>query len=472
MAAACVAAAFLAAPPAPATADKLGTHSLALSMALQPNGRIVVAGATQRCDVEDPFCTDPTVIVVRFRPSGKIDRSFGGGDGLVKIPVGGDYTSASYPGVSGLAIQDDGKIVVGAVTNVPRSSLLARLSAKGKLDRGFGEGGTVVTPPERFVASESGNGIVIAADGSILVAGSHDPVGPETDFAAARYLPDGALDPGFGAAGVASVNVSEGLEGSLPYDEAASAIGLHPDGRILLGGGAGNGFVASIAAAQLDVSGQPDQGFGSGGRAVFANSGPTASASARAVALEIQPDGSALFAGMQGGVPCAFALARLGSDGAPVQGFGDAGIVLSSSPGCGGATGLALQGEKILVTGPGDYVVVVRYHPDGSWDTGFAQGAGGTDFKVAGFPSGALALAVAKGGRILAAGYVRSDHCALAGGKGKGSRLCRAITLLQLKPNGRLDRKFGRGGIMTAPTINLCEKAPTKRCGAGKRARR
>lgn len=468
IAAVSLAASIVAAPPASAAAAKLGNYSSARSMAVQPNGRIVVAGPTQSCDPEEPFvpCANPAVVVVRYLPSGRIDRTFGGGDGLVRIPVGGKYISVENPGVSGLAIQDDGKIVVGAVIDIPFQSLpsllLVRLRAKGKLDRGFGDRGKVVTSPDRFIASENGNGVVASPDGSILVAGSYDPPGPDIDFAAARYLSDGRLDPAFGAAGVASINVSEGLGGTLPYYETANAIGLRPDGRVLLGGGVSNGFVASFAVAQFDPSGQPDPSFGTGGHVVFAAFGAQF-AGASAVGLEIGSEGDALFAGLRGGgehPSCSKAvLARLSPGGTLVDGFGDAGLVQTAPPVCEGASDLELQGNRILIAGPGpdflrrNRVVVVRYNDDGSVDRSFAGGAGVAVFKVAGFPGGAYDLAVVKGGRILTAGFVLAESCGLAGAKGKASDLCEAVALLRLQRNGLLDRTFGRGGIVTTPRI-------------------
>ncbi len=471
--AAVLSASIVAASPASAAAGKLVAYSSAESIALQPDGRILVAGWTHRCDPdpEEP-CVDPAVVVVRYLPSGRIDRSFGGGDGVVEIPAGGEHFRDEHPGITGLAVQDDGKIVVGAVTGGPLSSLLVRLSARGRLDRGFGGDGKVTTPFGSYVATESGNGLAVAADGSILVVGTRATSMIRGDFAAARYLPDGTLDPGFGAAGVASVHV---MEGGVEQYEWGRAIALCPNGRILLAGSADNGFVATMAAAQLDATGQPDEAFGEGGRAtstpVRQAAGPL-DPSTDALALAIQPDGSALLAGYR---DVYLSLARLSEGGAPVSGFGDGGLAVSQTPDGEIATDVALQGDRIVVTGPGSdihpsYVVLIRYNDDGSWDQTFAQGTGLTHFKVAGFESAARSLEIASGGRILAAGFVSSDECALARARSKGSSLCEAMTLLQLMPNGRLDPKFGRGGIVTTPRIDVCAKAPTKRCRAGERA--
>jgi len=460
---------IVAAPPASAAAaDKLGNYSSAQSMAVQENGRIVVAGATQSCPEQLVQCTDAAAVVTRYLPSGRIDRSFGGSDGLVTIPVGGDYYRSVYPGVTGLAIQDDGKIVVGVARHpdpfvVPQAFLLMRLRAGGKLDRGFGDGGMVVTPAERFIASETGNGIAISADGSILVAGSHDPAGlPGPEFAAARYLPDGTLDPSFGTAGVASVRFTEGDDFDLATTvEQASTVGLRPDDGILLGGGVGNGFVANFALAQLDPSGQPDPSFGSEGRVTF-GAFQAQFAGAQAVALEIGSDGGALYAGLRGGgehPSCSKAiLARLSPGGTLVGGFGDAGLVQTAPPVCEGASDLELQGNRMLIAGPGpdflrrNRVVVERYNQDGSVDRSFA-GDGAAVFKVAGFEGGAYDLAVVKGGRILTAGFVLAENCGLARAKGKAKDLCEAVALLRLTRNGHLDPEFGRGGIVTTPRI-------------------
>jgi uncharacterized delta-60 repeat protein len=72
---------------------------MASSLALAPNGKIVVAGRAQLGDQSD-FC------VARFRADGTLDARFSA-DGKVTTNLGGSSDRASD-----VAIQQDGRIVV------------------------------------------------------------------------------------------------------------------------------------------------------------------------------------------------------------------------------------------------------------------------------------------------------------------------------------------------------------------------
>src|SRR5205085_4365124 len=85
---------------------------------------------------------------------------------------------------------------------------------------------------------------------------------------------------------------------------------MQPDGKILVGGSAGN--VAKIA--RYTASGQLDAGFGSGGIVSY---------SASSVALAIQPDGKIVAAGTSGTTGV---LQRFNTDGTPDGGVGVQGI--------------------------------------------------------------------------------------------------------------------------------------------------
>jgi uncharacterized delta-60 repeat protein len=135
-----------------------GLGGSAYSVAIQPDGRIVVAGDSG---------------LARYLPDGSLDTSFGG-DGTVTTGLG----------VYAMALQTDGKIVASG------ASQLARYLPDGSLDAAFGDGGTVPTNAvwARAAAIEADGGIVVA--GGVLVAGEL----PHYDLALLRYTPDGALD--------------------------------------------------------------------------------------------------------------------------------------------------------------------------------------------------------------------------------------------------------------------------------------
>ena len=112
------------------------------AVAIQPDGRIVVAGSHQH---GNRFA----FALARYTPNGRLDPSFGG-KGTVTTMVG----SMSF--ASALAIQPDGDLVVGGGTSGKASTgfALARYKPDGGPDPGFGTCGTVTTsfsgggPPE------------------------------------------------------------------------------------------------------------------------------------------------------------------------------------------------------------------------------------------------------------------------------------------------------------------------------------
>src|SRR3954469_3826209 len=91
----------------------------AYAVALQPDGKIVIAGATYR---------GYDGLVARFNPDGTPDRSFDG-DGIKTIDSGGIETLAD------VAIQPDGKIVVAGSTTQGFDAAVYRLTAQGELDK-------------------------------------------------------------------------------------------------------------------------------------------------------------------------------------------------------------------------------------------------------------------------------------------------------------------------------------------------
>jgi uncharacterized delta-60 repeat protein len=110
-------------------------------------------------------------------------------------------TMAALPGGKYLAI--------GAKFATPLL-LLKRINPDGSVDPTFGVEGTVTDPNPGLSPV---NGCVwIQPDGNILIGGiTSNDLG--SDFAVRRYLADGGRDPGFGQAGMVTVNL-------LPQDRA------------------------------------------------------------------------------------------------------------------------------------------------------------------------------------------------------------------------------------------------------------
>ena len=197
--------------------------AVARAMAVQDDGKIVVAGSSRNVGDTDDFA------LARYTSAGALDTTFGtGGKVTTAIGTGNDYGRA-------MAVQDDGKIVVAGYSYVGFSSdiALARYTSAGALDTTFGTGGKVTT------AIGSGNdfarAMAIDGDGKIVVAGSSRNVGDTDDFALARYTSAGALDTTFGTGGKVTTAISSGTGA-----DEANAVALQSDGKIVVAGIANN----------------------------------------------------------------------------------------------------------------------------------------------------------------------------------------------------------------------------------------
>jgi uncharacterized delta-60 repeat protein len=156
----------------------LGEES-ATGVAIQANGRIVVAGYT---DVPHEFGDTfgpGKFALARYRADGTLHDAFGG-DGKVTTRFGRTTAAAE-----GMAIQADGKIVaVGHTGGDGGRFALVRYDLDGGLDATFGGDGRVTT---NFTAGEDlAFGVAVQADGRIVAAGRAGGSGGR--FALARYV--------------------------------------------------------------------------------------------------------------------------------------------------------------------------------------------------------------------------------------------------------------------------------------------
>ena len=84
------------------------------------------------------------------------------------------------------------------------ATVLASTSLYGQtpsgLDAGFGAGGKVITEFGGTTSGDWASGVAVQPDGKVVAAGQTNVHGP-TDFALARYYPNGTLDSSFGTGG-------------------------------------------------------------------------------------------------------------------------------------------------------------------------------------------------------------------------------------------------------------------------------
>jgi uncharacterized delta-60 repeat protein len=353
----------------------------ATAVAVQPDGRIVVAG------VAGDEVGGGHFAVVRYLPDGSLDSAFDG-DGMAVTPIGERSGMASA-----VAIDGQGRIVVAGDDATARFALV-RYLPDGSLDPAFGGDGIVTTG---FTSGRDiAHAVVIQPDGRIVVAGQAGTRVPR--FAVARYRPDGSLDPSFGG-GDGKAMTRMGIWG------VASAVALQPDGRIVLAGSQGFGLVRYRRDGALDRS------FGGDGRVMAATD--TGLGMAFAHALAIRSDGKLVVGGFEA-TRFSLAIARFRPDGRIDRPFGDRGWTFTSvGPGDELAHGLVLRasGKVVVVAdiGPhetGDDVVprilVLRYRADGRLDTTFGRNGKVTTR----FPGGVFVRGAAElpDGRVVAVG--------------------------------------------------------------------
>ena len=181
------------------------------AMAVQPDGKIVVAGYSGWGSKGSP----DHFALVRYTTAGKLDASFGAGGKVLTA-----FGNSKYSEASAVAVQADGRIVVAGNIGVSRNFALVRYTTAGKLDAGFGAGGKVLT--DLGLASA----VAIQKDGKIIVVG-----GAMGDVPLVRYTTRGKLDASFGTAGKVLTDLGK-----------ASAVALQKDGKIVPAGEAGGDF--------------------------------------------------------------------------------------------------------------------------------------------------------------------------------------------------------------------------------------
>ena len=197
---------------------------------------------------------------------------------VYSVNPGDDYGNA-------LVIQPDGKILVAGATHngTDWDWYIVRLMPDGALDGTFGTGGIVTTDLRGF--NDWGTSIALQPDGKI-VFGSKSSNGTDTDFAVARYNPDGSLDGTFGTGGKVFTPIGSG-------NDDGSRVTLQPDGKIVLAGWYVNGTDDDFAVVRYNTDGSLDSSFGSGGIVVTR----VGTGQDRISGVTVQPDGKIVVAG-------------------------------------------------------------------------------------------------------------------------------------------------------------------------------
>lgn len=307
-----------------------GAHSVAVA----PNGKIVVAGQTGDADTNGE-----AFAVARLEADGDLDPTFSG-DGKVVTDLGAFNNFAR-----GVEVQSDGKVVVvgtNLTDDVHPEMTLLRYTSTGILDATFaGDGRQTVAVADRSY----GQGLALAANGSIIAVGM-DLANVPSEFLVARVTSAGNLDPTFSADGLTTVGFG-GL------GNHAVQVALPGDGSIIVLGEMLAAQENYFALARLSTAGTLDATFSGDGKLTTQFGG--LSSSPHGVAIE--EDGKILAAGTAGtGFAQTVAVARYASNGTPDITFGTLGqrtVQIDGLPSSGISLSLTANSKFVV----GGYVV-------------------------------------------------------------------------------------------------------------------
>ena len=282
----------------------------AADLAVQSNGKIVVAGRT----CAGASCN---LALARYNPGGALDTTFSGDGKLTTDFGGGDNGS-----FGGLAIQSNGKIVVAGYmfNGADYDFAVYRYLSTGSLDTTFsGDGkvridffGTSLGPGRGGgLGGDSTGDLVIQSDGKIVVAGNTCAASSQTNcnFAVARLTASGVLDTTFSADGKNITNPGG--------NDLLGALALQPDGKIVIVGEKRNDPSAlSIRSVieRFNTNGSLDATFNGTGNKEFS---VIPGASSGAVDVIVQSNGKiVVLCFTHSGSSRDFALVRLNPGGA------------------------------------------------------------------------------------------------------------------------------------------------------------
>ncbi|MDB5387639.1 MAG: hypothetical protein JWM11_3285 [Planctomycetaceae bacterium] len=242
----------------------------ASSLAVQPDGRIVLAGSAQiskRGDYD--------FAVVRLNTNGSADKSFAGtGKRTVSFNLGGNRSDEA----TSVALQGTNIVLGGYATRDSSGNedfAAVRLLSNGNLDRSFsGDGKQTAAFDLGGSLQDRATSIAPTPDGRLVLAGlSEISDGGDYDYGVVRLTPNGSLDPSFGNNG--SVVVPIDLTGDA-RDEA-HAVTVNPeDDSITVAGTAYSGDAgdSEVAVARLTWLGNLDTLFAQNGLATYSFDNP------------------------------------------------------------------------------------------------------------------------------------------------------------------------------------------------------
>jgi uncharacterized delta-60 repeat protein len=310
-----------------------GASNEVIAAAVQNDGKIIIGGGF------NGYNGSSVNRITRINTDGKIDNDFNSGTG-------------ANNNVRSIAIQADGKIIIGGAFNSYNGtsvSRIVRLNTDGSIDTTFNTG--TGANNQVYIVS-------IQNDGKILVGGTFTTFNGVSSNYLVRLNIDGSTDNTF--------NQGTGFDQGAFY--GVKSISIQPDGKIIVGGGfvSYNGTPRSCII-RLNNNGSIDSSFN-----------PGTGADNHINTISIQTDGKIIIGGIFNTYNSVTksGIARLNSNGS-------LDLTFNSGTGVYGIISTAIQTDGKIIMG-GDFTSyngttsnrIARINPDGSIDTTFNSGAG------------------------------------------------------------------------------------------------
>jgi|GEM_PF-5632666 len=396
------------------------TVDAAVAVALQPDGKLVVAGQGSA-----------GLELARYTTTGALDATFGtGGKTTFLVPFPSVSPCYYYQGASspttvktyGLCLQTDGKLVVVGSASA-KASFVARFLPSGALDTSFGDsgvtyicGGTVAGYAIRIAQQPTGGLVVMAHRVGINVGNFPLPAG---NAFVCRLQANGRLDDNYQGSGFTAYSrITDGL-----VDNTGRALGVgFEDVRT---GNTSQPFVRrQLVMLRVLADGTRDRAFGTDGNVALSQ---VDNQPVMGLAVAQMPNGQILVLGETQGANWFSFLARFNADGTLDSSFGTGGTMnLGPLTASSEFTEMSLQADgKIVLVGTvdGDFALR-RLLPNGQPDT--AYGTNGYVTVNEDVNDRLQDVLIQPDGKAVAVGYA-------AGPAGQNSR----FAVLRVLPTGR-----------------------------------
>ncbi|WP_165688549.1 hypothetical protein [Solilutibacter tolerans] len=407
------------------TIDVAGLRDSGFGIAKTADGKYLLAGTTNTTSTAHDF------LLMRVNANGVLDTTFGD-QGIVRT----DFSGGNDAIYADPVIQPDGRIVVAGSTaragNI--NFALARYDANGALDTSFGSGGKVELD---FVGgSEWINGVAIASDGKIIVAGPAQAiVNQAVNFAVARFNANGSIDTSFGQGGKNSHEVPR--YNNSDAEDIPSDVALLADGKILLSGG----ISGRVGLMRFAANGQIDTSFGAGGHVVA----PNTSFWETGIRMDVASDGRVVVAGYSDTTEIGshdFIITRFMPDGLVDASFGTGGKISTNFASLNdrGYDVKVMPDGRIVAAGMAgfdhwsgrDNFAAVRYLANGQPDTAFGFN-GRAYYEIGGYLDNVEAMYLESNGDLM-----------LLGSSFDQDKMAYDVALARIRVDGNFDRSFGQ----------------------------